>query len=219
MAQIVKTSTKPAPEILPFHLEVYRIAAAGQRATQTMAQRMQTLVTSRYGTTCPTFAQHRADLKALDQIAKDKGLTDGQWMRRPYNAAIITLFDALPVSMAADAIVKREQRAARDKIVKAAIAKAKAEGSKDAPAPVGAPVGETQERTPSPAEQMEQTIASMGVWETLYACLRILDTSEATKAQVIHMRKMADKARDAQVAADKAAREAKLSTATTPIVS
>lgn len=205
---VIKTSTKAAIEILDFHRDVFRIAQTGQRAVQTMASKMETLVTSRYGTTCPTFAQHRADIKALDQLARDKGLTDGQWMRRPYNAAIIALYGALPVSMAPDAVAKREQREARDKIVKAAIAKAKAEQTMQAKVnPVGAPAGETQERQPSEAEQLEQLVTRCGVFETLYACLRILDSDESTHAQVVHMRKMADAAKKAADKATQAARE------------
>lgn len=205
MAQVIKTSTKPAVEILPFHVDVYRIAQQGMRAQETMGSKMRALVTSRYGETCPTFEQHRADIKALDQLARDKGLTDGQWLRRPYNAAIIALFEKLPVSMAPDAVAKREQREQRDKVVKAAIAAAKA--SSAAPA-VGAPAGQTQEREPSEAEKLEQLISRIGVWEALYACLRILETDEQTKDKVIHMRKQADKLNDACTEADKAARAA-----------
>ena len=200
---VIKTSTMAAVEVLPFHLSVYKIAQTGQRAEQTLATKMQALVTSRYGETCPTFEQHRADIKALDQLARDKGLTDGQWMRRPYNAAIVALFDKLPESQAPEAIAKREQRAARDKVVKDAIAKAKADGTI---APVGAPAGETQERQPSEGEQLEQLIARVGVFECLYACLRILAADKTTEAQAVHMRKMADKAKDEAAKADKAAR-------------
>ena len=210
MAQVIKTSTKPAVEILPFHQDVYRIAQTGQRAQVTMHEKMKTLITSRYGATCPTFEQHRADIKALDQLARDKGLSDGQWLRRPYNSAIVALFEKLPVSMAPEAVAKREQREARDKVVKDAIAKAKAAGTI---APVGAPAGQTQEREPSEAEKLEQLISRVGVWESLYACLRVLETDETTKDKVVHMRKQADKLHDAQREADKAAREAKLSTA------
>lgn len=205
---VIKTSTKAAVEVLPFHLSVYNIAKTGQRAQETMHTKMVQLITSRYGNTSPTFAQHRADIKALDQIARDKGLTDGQWMRRPYNAAIISLYDALPVSMAPDAVAKREQREARDKMVKAAIAKAKAEQTMQAVSnPVGAPAGETQERQPSEAEQLEQLVTRCGVFETLYACVRILAADESTKAQAEHMRKMADVAKKAADKAEKAARE------------
>lgn len=200
---VIKVSTKAAIEVLPFHLSVYKIAQTGMRAEQTMAQRMQALITSRYGEVSPTFEQHRADIKALDQLARDKGLTDGQWMRRPYNAAIVALFDKLPEAQTPEAIAKRAQRAQRDAVVKAAIAKAKETG---AIAPTGAPAGETQERAPSEAEQLEQLIARVGVFECLYACLRILDADECTKPQVVHMRKMADKAKDASAKADKAAR-------------
>ena len=204
---VIETSTKAAVEVLPFHLSVYKIAQTGQRAEQTMAQRMQALVTSRYGETAPTFDQHRADLKALDQLARDKGLTDGQWMRRPYNAAIVALFDKLPEAQTPEAIAKREQRAARDKVVKEAIAKAKAAGT-IAPvgAPVGAPAGETQERAPGEGEQLEQMVTRVGVFECLYACLRILASDKTTEAQAVHMRKMADKAKDESAKADKAAR-------------
>ena len=202
---VIKTSTAAAVEILAFHKGVANIAITGMRAGETMAQRMQALITSRYGETCPTFEQHRADIKALNAIARDKGLTDGQWMRRPYNAAIVALFEKLPVAQTPEAIAKREQRAQRDAVVKAAIAKAKETGEI---APAGAPAGETQERVPSEGEQLEQLIARVGVFETLYACLRILDADESTKAQAVHMRKMADKAHDLQVAADKKAREA-----------
>ena len=200
---VIKTSTKAAVEVLPFHLSVYKIAQTGQRAEQTMASKMQALVTSRYGETAPTFEQHRADIKALDQLARDKGLTDGQWMRRPYNAAIVALFDKLPEAQTPEAIAKRAQRAQRDAVVKDAIAKAKQSG---AIAPAGAPAGETQERAPSETEQTEQVVARIGVFECLYACLRILDTHEAMHAQVVHLRKMTDATKKIADKADKAAR-------------
>lgn len=205
---VIKVSTKAAVEVLPFHQDVYRIAMTGIRATQTVAQKMAALVTSRYADKAPTFEQYKADLRALDQIAKDRKLVDGQWLRRPYGAALKQLYGALPVSQAPEAVAKRQQREQRDALVKKAIADAKATGTKDAPAPVGAPAGQTQERVPSPAEQLEQLVSRVGVYETLYACLRILESDESTKAQAVHMRKMADKAHDLQVAADKKAREA-----------
>lgn len=200
---VIKVSTKAPVEVLPFHQDVYKIAMTGIRATQTVAQKMAALVTSRYGDKAPTFEQYKADLKALDAIAAERKLADGQWLRRPYCAALKALYKALPESQAPEAVAKREQRAKRDAEVKAAIAKAKETSA--APA-AGAPKGETQERQPSEAEQLEQLIARIGVFETLYACLRILDADESTKAQVVHMRKMADKAKDAATKADQAAR-------------
>ena len=212
---VIKTSTTAAVEVTAFHKDVANIAIAGMRSQETMHKRMVALITSRYGDTAPTFEQHRADIKAFGEVAKSRKLASDQWIRRPYNAAIIALFEKLPVSMAPDAVQKREQREARDKLVKAAIAKAKESQTMQAVSnPVGAPAGETQEREPSDAEKLEQMVTRCGVFETLYACLRILDSDESTHAQVVHMRKMADAAKKAADKATAAAR-AKAITPTT----
>lgn len=190
---VVRVSTQAPIVITAFHKDVATIAISGMRAGETMAKKMQALITSRYGAAAPAFEAYKADLKALDELAIERKLASGQWLRRPYCAALKVLFKDLPVSQAPDAIAKRLQRETAQAQVAAALKAAKAP-----PAPIGAPVGQTQDRAPSPAEQMEQVIAKIGVFEALYACLRILDSDDSTKAQAVHMRKMADKAHDAR---------------------
>lgn len=209
---IVKTQTKTpvAVAVDQFHKDVATCAMHGIRTAETVAKKMIALVTARYGETAPTFEQYKADLAAFKAIAEHRKLASEQWLVRPYGAALKTLYKELPVSMAPDAVAKRKQREERDALVKSAIAAAKKTAEVT---PVGAKPGETQERQPSEAEQVEQLVSRVGLWETLYACIRILASDESTKAQATHLQKMADKAHDVSVLANKAAREVALKTA------
>jgi hypothetical protein len=205
MAQTIKTSTVAAVVILAFHKDAFAIARTGHNAGETMAKKMSALLISRYGETCPTYEEYRLDLKALAQLAEERKLASDQWVRKPFCAAIKALWKELPVSMDAAAVLKRAERAAKEEKVAAALKLAEQVAQQT---PVGAPKGETQERVPSEAEKLESVVTRLGLYETLYACLRILEADEATKAQVVHMRKMVDKAHTVQQLAEKAKREA-----------
>jgi hypothetical protein len=205
---LIQVTTKPvakttAIEVSQFHMDVAKIALHGVRQAETVKQKMLTLVRTQYGETAPTFAQYKADLKALKAIAAQRKLADAQWLHRPYGAALKEAYGALPVSQDPAAVLKRAQRDAMQAQLKAIQEAAKQAGT--APK-AGAPAGETQERTPSPDEQIESVVARLGVFETLAACIRILESDDATKAQATHMAKMLGQARKAQEKADKEAR-------------
>ena len=201
---IVKTQTKTpvAIAIDQFHKDVATCAMHGIRTAETVAKKMVALVVARYGKTAPTFEQYKADLAAFKFIAEQRNLASEQWLVRPYGAALKTQYKELPVSMAPDAVAKRKQREERDALVKSAIAAAK---KTTEATPAGAKQGETQERQPSDAEQVEQLVSRVGLWETLYACIRILASDDSTKAQATHLQKMADTAHDMAVTASKTA--------------
>lgn len=185
MSQLIKTSQKAAVEVLPFHRDAFAIARTGHKAGETMAKKMEALLTSRYGQVAPTFEQYKADRAALKQIAADKGLESDQWVRKPFCAAIVKLYGKLPESQSPEALRKAAERE---------IAKKAIEAARTSSAPkAGAPAGETQDRAPSEAEQIEALVTRIGLMKTLDACLRILEADEKTKGQAAHMRKMAAK--------------------------
>lgn len=209
------TAARTAPvAMLAFHNEVFAIARTGHNAGLTMAKKMQALLVARYGKALidntdtehwgkpcaaggPSYEAYRNDQAALAELAKQKGLTDNQWVRKPYAAAVKALYGALPVAMTAEAIQKRAQREANEAAKKAADAAAKA----------GAPKGETTERAPSESETLEQLIARVGVFQALDACVRILGSESMTKPQAMHIAAM--------VKAAKAAAQAPAPAATT----
>lgn len=199
------TAARTTPiAMLPFHSEVFAIARTGHNAGLTMAKKMQALLISRYGEALidssdkdnwgrpcaaggPTFEQYRNDQQCLAELAKSKGLTDNQWVRKPYAAAVKALYGALPVAMTAEAIQKRAQREANEAARKA----------NEAAKTAGAPKGETTERVPSEGETIEQVIARLGVFQALDACVRILNAESSTKVQAAHMAAMVKAAKQA----------------------
>lgn len=189
MSQLIKTSTAKAVEVLAFHRDAFNIARTGHKAGETMAKKMEALLTSRYGSTSPTFEQYRADRKALQQLAKEKGLESDQWVRKPFCAAIVKLYGKLPESQSPEALRKAAER----EIAKKAIEAARQSSQSPAVKP-GAPAGETQDRQPSEAEQIEALVTRIGLFRTLDACIRILAADEKTAAQAAHLAKMAKKA-------------------------
>lgn len=196
MSQLIQTSNKPAVEVLPFHKDAAAILATGQRAGETMAKKMRALLISRYGAPTllpesdnfgkpgeaggPSFDQYNADQKALAICCKTDGAK--QWARKQFAKAVREVYGALPVAMTAEAIRKREERAIAD----AAIAKAR----EAAAAPVGAPKGETQDRQPTEAEQIESLITRIGLIKAGAAMVAILKADERTAAQAVHIEKM-----------------------------
>lgn len=155
--------------VTPFHTDLYAAAMANVKAAATMSTKMQALVSSKYGTTAPTYEQYRTDQAVLASIAKDKGLVDNQWVRKPYAAAVKAVFGELPVAQTAAAIAKRKLR------------------EQQAPKS-GAPKGVVTTRNSSSADQIEQFIAKAGVFAVLSTLTKMLaadsSTKEAAKALV-----------------------------------
>lgn len=183
MSQLIKTSTAKAVEVLAFHRDAFAIARTGHKAGETMAKKMEALLTSRYGQTAPTFEQYKADRAALRQLAADKGLESDQWVRKPFCAAIVKLYGKLPESQSPEALRKAEER----RIAQEAVKKAR---ESSAAAKPGAPAGETQDRQPTEAEQIESLVARIGLIKTADAIVRILKSDDRTKAQAVHIEKM-----------------------------
>jgi hypothetical protein len=196
MGQTIKVSVKATVVISDYHKDIFKVAQTGQRATETMRVKLQNLLVSKYGapvTTVgadgvrilsggPTFEQDREDKKALAQLAKDKGLKSDQWVRKPYNAALTALYGKLPEAQTPEALRKAAER----KIAQEAIAKARAAAA----APAGAPKGETNDRAPTEAEQIDSLVTRIGLIKTADAIVRILKADERTKVQATHLEKM-----------------------------
>ena len=148
---------------------------------------MRKLLLDQYGSTAPTWEQFRADRAALKILAEFKGLVDDQHVRKPYNAAIIELYGALPVSMSEAAVAKRASRPVHDKAAaKAAIEAATA-------AARGAKKGETGERNESVPETIEQFIAKHGLAAVLQATARILAEKRESKLDATTLQAVAKK--------------------------
>lgn len=160
-------------EVTAFHRDMFAACATVRKAEANMMAKMQALLSSKYGKTCPTFEQFRADRAALKMIAEEKGLADDQWVRKPYNAAVKALYGELPVAQTAAAIAKRKLREAQT-----AVSGKPAEKS-------GAKKGETAARAPSASETVEQFIARVGVFKVLERCVSILEAVDDTKAKAI----------------------------------
>jgi len=178
---IVHVSVAPQRVATAFHKDAYTLAMSAHKAVESHASKLAALLTSRYGDTSPTYAQYREDQATLSQLAKERGLADNQWVRKPFARAVKALYGALPVSTAPEAVLKRQQR-------EEALAKAKAQAGP------GAPKGETQERAPSASESIEALITRIGLFKTLEACTRILASDEVTKPQATHLAAVARKA-------------------------
>jgi hypothetical protein len=80
------------------------------KAIETSKATCERAITAQYGNTCPTFEQFKSDRSALRVLSLERGLVDDQYVRKSYNAAIIKLYGALPVSMSEAAIAKRATR-------------------------------------------------------------------------------------------------------------
>jgi len=196
MSQLIHTSTAPAVEVLPFHKDAAAILGAGQRAGETMDKKMRALLVSRYGSPTlqpesekfgepgaaggPTFEQYTADQKALKLCCKTEGAQ--QYARKGFAKAVRTVYGALPVAQTPEALRKAAER----KIAQDAIAKAR-EGAK---APAGAPAGQTQDRQPTEAEQIESLVTRIGLIKTADAIVRILKADEKTAGHAVHIEKM-----------------------------
>ena len=165
---VVKAPRAATVVISPFHVKLFD---AGLRAADTLCKAVESqrvvmanLLRAQYGDKAPTYAQFRGDRDALRVMALDRGLVDDQWVRKPYNAAVLALYGALPVSDSPAAQAKRAQRPV------AAKGKAKP----------GAVKGDTAARAASEPATIEQFIAKHGAGKVLAELSRILATKRET---------------------------------------
>lgn len=147
--------------ISAFHKDMYSVMSTARASSETMHSKMCKLLTSKYGEVAPTYEQFKADRAALKSLATDKGLSDDQWVRKPYNAAVKALYGELPAAQTAEALAKRKSRGATQK--------------------PGAVKGDTARRRENTKETIEQYIARIGVFKVLEVCCNILDAEPATK--------------------------------------
>ena len=189
-ADIIAPHGKGTIAISVFHQDLFAAAYKGaegiHKAVENQRALMRKLLLDQYGSVSPTYEQFRDDRAALKILALQKGLVDDQWVRKPYNAAIVELYGALPVSMSEAAVAKRAQRPVVDKVAaKAAI--------KDALTKAGAIKGDTTERDPSAAETVEQFIAKFGITNVLQAAARILAEKRESKLDATTLQAVAKK--------------------------
>ena len=147
-------------QVTSFHKSLFDAMQACRKSAETMRTKMTALLTSKYGTTMPTWEQFKADRIALAQLADEKGLKDDQWIRKPYNAAVKALYGDLPSAPSR-----------------------KVSGPKKGNGKAGAVKGQTAPRTTSERETLEQYIARVGVFKVLECCAHILEADESTKAR------------------------------------
>jgi hypothetical protein len=164
-------STSPKVEVTAFHRDLFKTMETARKAAGTRMEKMTALLRSKYGAVAPTFAQFKADRAALKLLADEKGLTDDQWVRKPYNAAVKLLYGALPEAQTAAAIAKRKVR----------------EATAQTTGKAGAKKGETAPRRTSTPETIEQFVARVGVFKVLDACAAILGevTESAEDAKLL----------------------------------
>jgi len=163
------------------------------------------MVKTRY-TKLPTYAQYKADLKALQAVAEEKA-RDYVWLRRCYSGALMELFQALPESNDPEAKRKREERKAKkleakQVLIDAGLTKApkdwQAVEVTATPAKksnAGAPAGEVKDQKVSFSEQLEQFIARHDVFEVLDAVARILADDKSTELEAAGLTSIANKLR------------------------
>lgn len=221
-ARVTATIAARGTEATPFHKDMLNVMQAGKRSQETMLQKLQALLHSKYGECMPTIIQYTADQSALKLLAEQRDMADNQWVRKPYAAAVRATYGALPVSTGADAEAKRmtryapAQRAAftaelarleaidrengttRPHHVYQALAHECAQGTKTpkVQATVGAPVGQVKDQQPSERETVSQFIARVGPHAVLAELSAILSADKSTKTQAMTL-----KAIDNQLAA------------------
>ena len=190
-ADIIAPLGKGTIAITPWQQDLFAAAFKGSeainKAVESNRATMRRMLLDQYGSKSPTYEQFKADRAALRILAEFKGLVDDQHVRKPYNAAVIELYGALPVSMSEAAIAKRATRPVADKAAaKTAIEKA-LESAR------GAKPGETAERNPSAAETIEQFIAKHGLAAVLQATAKILASKAETKLDATTLQAVAKK--------------------------
>lgn len=181
-ADIIAPHGKATIAITPWQQDLFEAAFKGaeavNKAEESNRAKMRAILLDQYGSTAPTFEQFRADRAALAILAKQRGLVDDQWVRKPYNAAIVDLYGALPVSMSPAAVAKRAER--------------EAEQAKQAAKP-GAVKGDTTQRDASADEKLEQFIAKHGIAKVLSAAAKILAAKTESKLDATTLQAVASK--------------------------
>lgn len=182
VASIVVKAPRAAHVVIsPFHVKMFDagIKAADQLCKAVESQRvvMRGLLQAQYGSVCPTYTQFRADRDALRVLALDRGLVDDQWVRKPYNAAVLALYGSLPVS---DSPAAQAKRAQRPVVVKGATKP-------------GAVKGDTAARAPAEPATIEQFIAKHGAGKVLAELSRILATKRETQLDATALQAIAKK--------------------------
>jgi hypothetical protein len=153
----------------------------------------------------PTFEQYKLDLAALKSIAEEKGRSY-EWLRKCYAAAIVELFEALPISDDPEAARKRAERAEKKAQQKQVLIDAGLTQKPkdwvpvevDAPkgkSKAGAPKGQTQDHPVSRDESVEQLVARFDTFELLDALARILADDKTTELEAAGLASIASKLR------------------------
>lgn len=206
-----KTQKTRAPklDIRAWRVEVVDAAQTSQKAAFTMFDTMVALVLRRYGPCLinpapqalnddctraavggPSKADYDEDQKQFAELAKARGLASNQWVRKPYAAAVKSVYGTLPITETAEALAERQRRKAGG----ASTGHANA-AEVQQPAKAGRTEGETQERRPSKAEQIEQVVTSYGIPATMEAIARILDGKPDTALAAKTMRALVEEMR------------------------
>lgn len=184
-ADIIAPHGKGTLAITPFQQDLFNAAYKGaeaiNKAVESNRAQMRKLLLDQYGSTAPTWEQFRADRAALKILAAQKGLVDDQHVRKPYNAAIVDLYGALPESQSEAAIAKRAERDAKGVSIKAKGGKA------------GAVKGDTAARNEGAPESVEQFIAKYGITQVLQAAARILAEKRESKLDATTLQAVAKK--------------------------
>lgn len=175
IANAGSAATSSKVEVTAFHKSLYDLMQTARKSSETMHNKMVVLLKSKYGEAPPTYAQFRADRAALKLLATDKGLADDQWVRKPYNRAVLACYGALPEAQTAAAIARRKVREMQA-------------ANKVSNGKAGAVKGETAPRRTGTPETVEQYIARVGVYKVIEACAKILegDKATATAATALH---------------------------------
>lgn len=192
-----------------YHKSIINALQAGKKASETMQQKLEALIRSKYGDCMPTIVQYTADQSALKLLADQRGLADNQWVRKPYALAVRAVYGALPVSTGQDAEGKRlsryapaqkaaffakldelqavdtENKSMRPHHVYQALAHEHAQGVKTPKSQptVGAPAGVVKDQEPSKQESISQFIARVGTHAVLAELIKILEADKTTKTQ------------------------------------
>jgi hypothetical protein len=181
---VVKAPRAASVVISPFHVKMYNAAFKAAdgvcKAIESQRVVMANLLRAQYGDVAPTYAQFRGDRDALRVMALDRGLVDDQWVRKPYNAAVLALYGALPVSDSPAALAKRAQRPV--------VVKGKAKP--------GAVKGDTAQRVApadSTPEGIAQFIAKVGAGKVLAELSKILATKKDTQLDASALQAIAKK--------------------------
>ena len=144
-------------------------------AHETLVDRIKSVLLEQYGDAMPAYEQYKDDRRAMTILALERGLVDDQWIRKPYCAAIKSLYGALPVSSSGAANAKRAARAAIPKAVKPVMTGADLDDD-ELLAELAKPIVPVNNDM-----RAEQLIASIGVAQTLRILTKILATERSSQ--------------------------------------